>query len=266
MKYKVTITPQVGKPHSSIHGSIEAAREYTETWERHFCTTMTEPIPYYERDGITIYHGDCREVLPLIAPGSVDLVLTDPPYGIGWSRGVHTARNSKSHDGILNDHDTSTRDAALALVADVPAIVFGSFYAPYPANVRQVLIWQKPGDAGVVGSTTGFRRDAEPVFLVGPWPQRHVRWSSVLASFAGSISAVATETGHPHTKPLAMIRDLLERTQAETVLDPFMGSGTTLRAAKDLGRKAIGIEIEERYCEIAAKRLAQEVLDLWDAG
>ncbi len=192
----------------------------------------------------------------------VDLVLTDPPYGIGWSRGMNAARNSKSHDGILNDEDTSVRDAVLAQLTGIPAIVFGSFYAPFPANTKQVLVWQKPADAGVVGSTTGYRRDAEPVFLVGDWPFKTVQWSSVLRSHAGSIANVAAKTGHPHTKPLDLIRELIQRTDAETILDPFMGSGTTLRAAKDLGRKAIGIELEERYCEIAAKRLQQAVLPL----
>ena len=218
--------------------------------------------PYYEQDGITIYCGDCRDILPTLDTGSIDLVLTDPPYGIGWSRGVHSARNSKSQIGILNDHDTSARDDALALLTDIPAIVFGSFHASYPVNTKQVLVWSKPADSGVVGSTTGYRRDAEPVFLVGPWPVLNVQWSSVLRSHVGSIANVTAETGHPHTKPVQLIRDLIERADAQTILDPFMGSGTTLRAAKDLGRKAIGIEIEERYCEIAVKRLQQSVLPM----
>lgn len=216
--------------------------------------------PYYSQDGITIYHADCRDVVPTIT--GVDLVLTDPPYGIGWSRGVHAARNSKPHDGILNDQDTSVRDAVLDMLAHLPGIVFGSFYAPYPRNTKQVLVWAKPADSGVVGSTTGFRRDAEPVFIVGPWPMRTVRWSSVLRSYAGSISAVATETGHPHTKPIGLIRALIEQAPGGVILDPFMGSGTTLRAAKDLGRRAIGIEICEEYCEIAVRRLQQAVLPL----
>ena len=219
--------------------------------------------PYYERDGITIYHGDCRDILPELEP--VDLVLTDPPYGISWSRGVHAARNSKAHDGILNDHDTSARDDVLRALRGVPGIIFGSFYAPFPQDLRQVLVWAKPADSGVVGSTTGYRRDVEPVFLVGEWPRVPVRWPSILRSFANSQGAICAETGHPHTKPLAMVRSLIERSPVQgTILDPFMGSGTTLRAAKDLGRRAIGIEIDERYCEIAARRLEQQVLPIGD--
>lgn len=146
-------------------------------------------------------------------------------------------------------------------MADKPAIVFGSFYAPYPANVKQVLVWHKPPDAGVVGSVTGFRRDAEPVFIVGPWPLREVKWSSVIAS-GGGIAAVVTETGHPHTKPLQLMCRLIAECPDGLIADPFMGSGTTLVAAKRLGRRAIGVEVEEQYCETAARRLSQGVLDL----
>ena len=215
--------------------------------------------PYFDDGQIQIWLGDCRDVLPMT---SADVLVTDPPYGIGWSRGVHAARNSKPHDGILNDQDTSVRDDALALLAHLPGLVFGSFYAPYPAQTKQVLVWQKPADSGVVGSVTGYRRDVEPVFVVGPWPNQTVRWSSLVKPYAGSISAVATETGHPHTKPVGLLRALIERCPPGVILDPFMGSGTTLRAAKDLGRKAIGIEIEEAYCETAVKRLRQSVLPM----
>lgn len=216
--------------------------------------------PYFDDGQVTIYMGDCRDVLPALPKPSA--LLTDPPYGISWSRSVNAARNSKAHSGILNDNDTSVRDDVLAMLSDVPGFVFGSFYAPFPINTKQVLVWEKPSDSGVVGSTTGFRRDAEPVFIVGPWPMQFVKWSSVLRSFAGSMSAVATETGHPHTKPIGLIRWLMERLPDGLVVDPFVGSGTTLRAAKDLGRRCIGVEIEEKYCEIAAKRLSQSVLPL----
>lgn len=219
------------------------------------------PTPYYEQDGITIFHGRCEDVLPSLP--AVDLVLMDPPYGIGWSRGVNAARRSKPHPGIANDLDTSVRDEALRLTTDIPAIVFGSFYAAFPERTKQVLVWKKPDDSGVVGSSTGYRRDVEPIFLVGNWPVSTVKWSGLVPSFVGGMAAVTTETGHPHTKPLALIRVLLERTGARSVVDPCMGSGTTLRAAKDLGIVAYGIEVEERYCEIAAKRLRQSVLPLF---
>lgn len=220
---------------------------------------------YYEDDAVTIYHGDCREILPEQGGGSAVLV-TDPPYGIAWRRGAHKARQSKAHTGIQGDATTEARDMVLALLPDLPGVVFGSFYAPFPASLKQVLVWRKPSDAGVVGSVTGYRRDAEPVFLVGPWPQRTVAWSSVLDPGVRGMAATTAATGHPHTKPVALLRDLIRHSPEGVVLDPFMGSGSTLRAAKDLGRKAIGIEIEERYCQIAAERMGQEVLDLGSAA
>ena len=215
--------------------------------------------PYYEQDGITIYHGDCREVCEWL---QADVIVTDPPYGIGWSRGVNNARASKADNGIQNDQDVSARDGALAMVLGKPSVVFGSFYAPYPANVRQVLVWHKPADAGIVGSVTGYRRDAEPIFLVGEWPIKTVRWSSVLQGAAAFRGHTAADTRHPHAKPESLIWQLIRGCPDGVVADPFMGSGTTLVAAKRLGRKAIGIELEEKYCEIAAKRLAQGALPM----
>lgn len=214
--------------------------------------------PYYEDDSVTLYHGDCRDNDAWLA---ADVVVTDPPYGIGWKRSAHPARRSKPHAGIANDQDTSARDEALVKVADKPAIVFGSFYAPRPQGTVQVLVWHKPDDSGVVGSTTGFRRDVEPVYLVGPWPQHPVQRSGLLRSHQRSIKAICAATGHPHTKPLDVMRVLVQATPHGVVADPFAGVGTTLLAAKQLGRQAIGVELDERYCEVAAKRLAQEVLD-----
>ncbi len=199
--------------------------------------------------------GDCLEIMADWRDKCVDLVLTDPPYGIGWKRSLNRARNSKAHAGIKGDKDTFIRDAALAFFPKTPAIVFGSFYAPFPQRLKQVLVWKKPPDAGLVGATTGYRRDVEPVFLVGPWPHRIVAWSGLLRSLKG-MSATAAETGHPHTKPLDLVIELLGRTDGDLILDPFCGSGTTCVAAKMLGRKYIGIDINEKYCDIARLRLA----------
>lgn len=213
--------------------------------------------PYYEHAGITIYHGDCREVL-LDLP-KCDLVLTDPPYGIQWSRGEHRSRASKEHIGIKGDSDTTVRDAVLLLLKDLPGLIFGSFYAPFPESIKQVIVWEKSTNCGVVGSTTGFRRDVEPIFIVGAWPVSTVRRGSVLRTYR-SQSHICADTGHPHTKPVSLIVDLLELAPVGSVVDPFCGSGSILVAAKLDARAAIGIEIEERYCEIAAKRLSQEVM------
>ena len=220
---------------------------------------------YYQDDYVTLYHGSCRD------PGewlSGDVMVTDPPYGIGWEgsyvaghgRGPRKIRRD-TPDGIANDGDTTARDEALALWSPRPAMVFGSFRAAPPAGVVQTLIYQKPATSGVVGSYTGFRRDIEPVFLVGDWPRRSVMWSSVLSTNVGHISHLVKQFGHPHVKPVDLLRDMILKCPPGVIVDPFAGSGSTLRAAKDLGRKAIGVELDERYCEIAAERLGQEVLD-----
>lgn len=194
-----------------------------------------------------------------VPPGldlEADAIVTDPPYGIGWRQ--HGGRGSgrkwgaghrSRRDGIAGDEGTALRDAVLARWAPRPAAVFGSWRAAPPAGVVQTLVHHKPRGSGVVGATLGWRRDSEPIYLVGRWPRRPVAWSSVLHSALPS----GSNRAHPHAKPV----DVLE---AGVVLDPFAGSGSTLVAAKLLGRRAIGIEVDERWCESAARRLRQEVL------
>ena len=223
---------------------------------------MHMPEPYYSDPLVALFLGDARELLPFIV---ADVIVTDPPYGIAWS--FHGGgrkgkmRGTRINPGIAGDEDATLRDAALAMLPDLPAAVFGSFQVPFPAAVRQVLIYRKSADAGLVGSVTGFRRDAEPIFLVGRWPRRDAMRSSVLESHTGLQRLQAT-LGHPHAKPLDVLVPLLTMCPPGIVLDPFAGSGSTLVAAKLLGRHAVGIEIEERWCEVAARRCSQEVLGL----
>lgn len=228
--------------------------------------------PYYEQDGITIYHGDCRDILPSLASGSVDLVLSDPPYGVAYV----TAWRSRTDPLVAPIQG----DESLTLLADVMpqldrllredrhAYMFASaskigetceLVADF-WRIKNVLVWDK-GDAGSVGDLeAGYAVCWEGIVyankgrraLAGGRPRSVYRYD-----WSGTRDPV-----HPTVKPVGLLSWIIGKSSSvgELIIDPFMGSGTTLRAAKDLGRKAIGIEIEERYCEIAAKRLQQSVL------
>ena len=202
--------------------------------------------PYYEHAGITIYHGDCREVAEWL---SADVLLTDPPYGMAYNSGWQPR-------AIEGDGSTASRDAALTMWGDRPALVFGRWNCPHPQATRMALTWDKGDWPGMGDLTLPWGPSTEEVYVLG---------AGFIGKRSGSIvrgDRMTGETVHPNEKPVSLMVRLLQKCPPGVVADPFMGSGTTLRAAKDLGREAIGIEIEERYCEIAAKRLAQEILAL----
>ena len=214
--------------------------------------------PYYEDDLVTLYHGDCLEVTEWL---DADVLVTDPPYGIGWSKGDNAKVLSFRHEGIANDLDTTVRDMALSeWGSSAPAVVFGTWREQMAA--KQTLVWRKPVDAGVVGSTTGYRTDTEMIFLLGEWPKRTSAWSSVLETNSNKNAYLRPGLGHPHAKPVALLEVLIERCPPGVIADPFAGSGSTLVAAVNQGRKAIGVELEERYCEIIARRLSNQTMTL----
>lgn len=213
--------------------------------------------PYYEEDGITIYHANSWEIL-----GDFQMcwIVTDPPYGMDndadYSRfsGGNTRRGpGTKHERIQGD-DTEFIPGNLL---ERPCIMWGAnhYWQNLPAG--GCLIWIKRND-GAFGT---FLSDAEIAFISG---RKGIYCFKRV--FAGSQKAVDAgfdpyiPSAHPNQKPLDLMKWCIGFTEGD-ILDPFMGSGTTLRAAKDLGRKAIGIEIEEKYCEIAAKRLSQKVFD-----
>lgn len=219
--------------------------------------------PYYQDDRVTLYHGDCREVTEWL---EADILVTDPPYGIAWTRPVTKSSHGKTaHAGIANDGDTSARDAILDAWGDRPALVFASLRAAYPANWKRMLVFEKPTvGAGMFGQRVPWLANWEPVFMLGKWPDQVPTRSAVVKTrqvAASGYSGYTTKAGHAHAKPLDVMEDLIEACPSGAIADPFAGSGSTLVAAKALGRTAIGVELEERYCETIARRLSQDVLD-----
>jgi site-specific DNA-methyltransferase (adenine-specific) len=218
--------------------------------------------PYYQDDAVTLFLGDCLEATDWL---TADVLVTDPPYGIAWSRSATTGLGGIGNAGIANDGDTSFRDEVLSRWKPRPALAFGSVRAALPDGYKRALVFEKPSiSTGLIGNRSPWFSNWELIFVLGEWPDQTPKRSAVVRTrslTASGYSGYATRAGHPHAKPLDVMEALIEACPPGVVADPFAGSGSTLVAAKALGRKAIGVEIEERYCEIAAKRLAQDVLD-----
>ncbi len=212
--------------------------------------------PYYEHDGITIYHGDCREVLPamLFFPAT-GVIVMDPPYGIN-----HTSSYGSSWENtrIANDNSTDLRDWLIERLSPCPMVVFGTWKIQKPTQTKQMLVWDKGPAFGMGDLRFPWKNSFEEIYVIGNG-FKGKRDEGVLRG-APVVSWESRGRKHPHEKPTWLMAHFIGKSQGD-VLDPCMGTGPTLIAAKDLGRKAIGIEIEERYCEIAAKRLAQGVLE-----
>ena len=212
-----------------------------------------KPEPYYQDSHCTIYHGDCLDILPHLEP--VDLVLTDPPYGMKWDGRVSRGKNSHgSRGGRSTNHgktiigDDKPFDPAPWLDFD-NVILWGSNHYSQRLPVGTTLVWIKR-NSSAYGS---FLSDAE----IGWQRGGH----GVYCHKNMSLKGTENNRSHPTQKPVGLMLWCINRSKATgTILDPFMGSGTTLVAAKELGRKAIGIEISKEYCDIAVKRLRQEVL------
>ena len=203
--------------------------------------------PYYAHEGLTIYHGDCRDILPYC---NADIVLTDPPYNAGLQYGAH--------NDSMSDNDFRQWLSQWWQLLPERKIIFPGLvkWQEYSLLTPTALgFWFKPGNPASGGAYQW--SEGEPI----------MSWKT---NFSGSNVFRATITkqqgvgDHPCPKPLDLMTQIMERCRFKKGiwLDPFLGSGTTLLAAKNLGLSAIGIEQEERYCEIAAKRLSQEVMAL----
>jgi site-specific DNA-methyltransferase (adenine-specific) len=237
--------------------------------------------PYYERGNVRIYHGDCLDVL---ADERIefDTVLGDPPYSSG-GRSQAAARGnfekSSREDWFLGDNmgvdsyawwmrgiagllfEGASAGAHAYLFTDWRQ--YGNLVTAFETKrwtLRSVVVWDK-ARGGAMGSFWRSNHEWVPVFTKGP--PRPIAHPSAYNTWTG---VKPQDDDHPVVKPEGLVRYILEAAGGGTVLDPWMGSGTTLRVAKDMGRPAVGIEIEERWCEVAARRLSQEVLPFVDAG
>ena len=217
---------------------------------------MSLPKPYYEDEehGIVIYNADCRDILPHLP--KVDLVLTDPPYGIDYNPTFKKWNGDKSsHKKIHGDNHPFDPSFLVALGGD--QVIWGGDYWHNILPLGGWFVWDKRC------SEKADKMFGLPIEMA--WTTRPGR--AIIRLLHGglvnddSLSGLADPRHHPTQKPVRLMSWCLSFfPEAKTVLDPFMGSGTTLVAAKNLGLKAIGIEIEERYCEIAARRLSQGML------
>ena len=244
---------------------------------------MSLPKPYYDENGITIYHGDCLEIVAGLSDCEIDGVITDPPFSSGTRTDAGKAMRGGMQRGAKWDddwfsHDNMATHGFLFLIRLLGVELLrvtkrggsGHFFIDwrmYPNLygalessgwiVKNLVVWDK----GHFGMGATYRNQHELIIY-----SEKQGSSTFNDRGVGNVITTARSGGefHPTEKPLELISSLIKvvTDPGMTILDPFMGSGTTLRAAKDLGRKCIGIEIEEKYCEIAVRRLAQEVLPL----
>lgn len=255
--------------------------------------------PYFQEGGITIYHGDCMEILPRLKNASFDLVITSPPYNLGgapwphlgnWKPGDSPGGKSKWKNGsdgcggvaYASHIDSMPHDDYVlwqrSMLAECwnkinetgaiyynhkPRVIGAKLWLPLELNpdlpLRQIVVWRRAG--GMNFNPTAYVPTHEWVMI---FAKKDFRLKSRGASGIGDVWSITQEmnSDHPAPFPVGLPLLALETTGANSVLDPCSGSGSTLRAAKDLGVTAVGIEIEEKYCELAVKRLAQGVLPL----
>jgi site-specific DNA-methyltransferase (adenine-specific) len=228
-------------------------------------TMSAGPEPYYQQDGITIYHGDCLELLPQMPP--VRIVVADPPYlfglasteaKVGWGDLMNSAY---FYVAWLKECKRLTANLQGCIWVfnswrSFPVLAKASFDLCW--SIESLLVWDKEwiGPGGVRGL-----RPQHEIIALFVQPEFSISNRSLPDIWHHKWMTTLGETQHRAEKPVMLIDRILSESGYGLILDPFMGSGTTLRAAKDLGRQAIGIEIEERYCEIAARRMEQRVFD-----
>jgi len=216
---------------------------------------------YYEDEFVQLHHGDCRAIRGWTL---ADVLVTDPPYGMGYE----SNRNRLAKRGVpkvgrpvAGDKDTGARDDVLELWGDRPALVFGKWTIPRPDGTRARLVWDKrvqgTGDLSIPWGPTD-----EEIYVIGAGFLGKRESNVIQAQML--MSNDSSRPDHPTPKPVALMEALIEKCPPGVIADPFAGSGATLIAARNLGRKVIGVELEERYCELIVKRLAQQAFNFED--
>jgi DNA modification methylase len=218
--------------------------------------------PYYEDGGIAIYHGDCKEVLPQVGGG--DLLLTDPPYEMHIGRGGCFGSTYRKYlqdikGNLDGGFDLSVLEYAHSWMCFCSKGQLQKLLAAAATKNWSLITWNKPNPTPLMQGT--YLPDAE--YIVHAYKRGRLFGEYRDRSRFIVHPVEQNNLGHPTVKPLAVISKLIRlgTREGDTIVDPFLGSGTTLVAARRLGRRAVGIEIEERYCELAALRLSQSVFD-----
>lgn len=212
-----------------------------------------------------LYLGDCLEILPIL--GEVDVVITDPPYGVDLSgkKAKKRGGGATTIDGGYASFNDTEDNIKINIIPRFEGALLLAGRAAITPGVRCMMLYPRPTDVGCFYSAAGTGMTSwgfscsQPIFFYGKCPYLARGKGSRANSCGQTYPNDANETGHPCAKPVRMMNWLVNRAswEDETVLDPFMGSGTTGVACMNLGRKFIGIEIEPKYFDISCERIEQ---------
>jgi site-specific DNA-methyltransferase (adenine-specific) len=208
--------------------------------------------PYYQDEFVTLYHGDCMEIDEW---RNADVLVTDPPYGMSYES---NAKREK-HKAIANDDSIELRNKVLELWREKPGLVFGTWRVERPSQTRNIIVWDKGLEPGMGDLSMPWGNSHEEIYVLG-------------RGFIGKrranvyrVDKLPTQASyrpnHPTPKPVGLMEQLIEYCPAGVIADPFAGSGATLIAARNQARFAIGVELDEEYCELIANRLSDGVFD-----
>lgn len=212
------------------------------------------PNLVYSEGGIKIFCGDSTEMIYKwgnYGDQFPDVLITDPPYGMAYRVHNGTKFDTDNHEVVANDRDTVVRDQILEQYKELPALVFGIWSQPRPAGVKMLVVWDKITELGSGDLSLPWKPNHEEIYVIGRGFTGY-RGSGVLHHKP----VLNRNRTHPTEKPLGLLTALIEKCPKDwVVFDPFMGTGSTLVAAKALGRRAVGCELRDDYCEIAGQRL-----------